>query len=223
MTKNHIHPRQLHYQITPKDYSALRACLSARAGKEKAGRVHSMFFASYRDYIPVQSRQEFAVPEMAAPRFSLHYYDNDPTYLFLERRLGEARTSAMVTEAECRALLAGETDWLLNRHDPLFWDFYDGLTERMLLPQTLVAYHREIYAADGLDLCVALDTDIRSSLQHMDFLDPQQLAQDMMSQEDRILMEISYSDQIPEDVLRLLAETAPRRKLLKSGGERHTF
>lgn len=79
MTKKHIHPRQLHYQITPEDYTALRACLSARAGEEKAGSGHSMFFASYRDYIPVQSRQELAVPERADPHFSLHYYDNDPT------------------------------------------------------------------------------------------------------------------------------------------------
>ena len=38
----------------------------------------------------------------------------------------------------------------------------------------------------------------------------------MVGQEGRILMEVSYSDRIPEDVLCLLEETAPRRRLLES-------
>ena len=84
----------------------------------------------------------------------------------------------------------------------------------MLLPQVLLTYHREIYTLDGLDLWVALDSDIRASLQHMDFLDPELLARDTAGQEGRLLMEISYSSVIPDHVLCLLEETAPRRKLL---------
>ena len=175
-----------------------------------------MFFISYLDRI--QENEGLAVPGQSGAQFALHYYDNDPTYLSLERQLGGQRTSAMVTEAACRALLAGETDWLLDRHDPLFQDFYEGLTERMLLPQMMLTFHREVYTADGLDLWVALDTNIRASLQHMDFLDPQLLEQDMEGQEGRILMEVSYSDRIPDDVLCLLEETAPRRRLLSSVG-----
>lgn len=215
MTKKRIHPRQLHYQLTQEDYYALRACLSARTEREKAGSVHTMFFASYRDYITSRSRR--AADPSEQNRFSLSYYDNDPSYLSLERRAEGRRSTAMVAEAECRALLAGETDWLLNRHDPLFMDFYDGLTRQMLLPRMMVAYQRETYTADGLDLRVALDTGIRSSLEHMDFLDPTQLTQDTSNQEGQFLMEVDYSDQIPDDVLYLFAETAPRRKLLTGG------
>lgn len=214
MTKKRSPTRQMHYQITTEDYTALRAFLSARSEAERAGNVHTMYFVSYLDWM--EDGRDLAVPGQAGAQFALHYYDNDPTYLRLERRLDGERTSAMVTEAECRALLAGETDWLLDRHDPLFQDFYDGLTERMLLPQMMLTFHREVYAADGLDLWVALDTNIRASLQHMDFLDPQQLERDMMDQEGRILMEVSYSDQIPDNVLCLLEEKAPRRRLLGS-------
>lgn len=214
MTKKQSPTRQMHYQITTEDYTALRTFLSARSEAERAGNVHTMYFVSYLDWM--EDGGELAVPGQAGAQFALHYYDNDPTYLRLERRLDGTRTSAMVTEAECRALLAGETDWLLNRHDPLFQDFYDGLTERMLLPQMMLTFHREIYTADGLDLWVALDTNIRASLQHMDFLDPQQLERDMVDQEGRILMEVSYSDQIPDNVLCLLEEKAPRRRLLGS-------
>ena len=218
MTMKQPHLRRMRYQITPEEHAALRSCLSVRTEAKRAGNVHTMFFTSYRDQIPMGWEEELAVPEQAVPRFSLNYYDSDPTYLFLERRQHGQRTSAMVAEAECRALLAGETDWLLDRHNPVLRDFHDGLTERMLLPQMLLAYHREIYTADGLDLWVALDTDIRTSLQHMDFLDPEQLERDTLGQESRILMEVSYSDRIPDNVLCLLEEKAPRRRLLGSVG-----
>ena len=219
MTTNQPRPRKLRYQITQEDYAALRACLADRAEERGVRSVHTMVFTSYRDLIPAGPAGESMEPEQPETRFSLHYYDDDPTYLILERRQDGERTSAMVAEAECRALLAGETDWLLERHNPLLQDFHEGLTERMLLPQVLLTYHREVYSADGLDLWVALDTDIRSSLQHMDFLDPQQLERDTTGQDGRIMMEISYSDQIPDDVLCLLEETAPRRKLLHSAGK----
>lgn len=217
MTKKQIHPRQVHYQLTEEDYHALRACLSARAEKEKAGSVHTLFFTSYRDYITSRSGRVNADSEGSGSRFSLSYYDNDPSYLSLERRTGERRTTAMVAEAECRALLAGETNWLLNRHDPLFMDFYDSLTTQMLLPKMMLAYQRETYTAGRLNLRVALDTGIRSSLEHMDFLDPTQLARDTSDQAGRFLMEVNYSDRIPDDVICLLAEIAPRRKLLRGG------
>lgn len=217
MTKKQIHPRQVHYQLTEEDYHALRACLSAKAEKEKAGSVHTLFFTSYRDYITSRSGRVNADSEGSGSRFSLSYYDNDPSYLSLERRTGERRTTAMVAEAECRALLAGETNWLLNRHDPLFMDFYDSLTTQMLLPKMMLAYQRETYTAGRLNLRVALDTGIRSSLEHMDFLDPTQLARDTSDQTGRFLMEVNYSDRIPDDVICLLAEIAPRRKLLRGG------
>ena len=171
-----------------------------------------MFFANYRNRVPRSPMGELL--DGTAPRFSLHYYDEDPTYLLLVRWLEGRRTSAMVTEAECRALLAGETDWLLERHNPLLLDFHESLTEQMLLPQMSVTYQREIYTADDLNLWVALDTDIRASMQHMNFLDPQQLERDTSDQDGKILMEISYSDRIPDDVLCLLEQNAPRRKLL---------
>ena len=217
MTTNQPQLQRMHYQITPEDYVALRARLSAKTEAKEARSVHTMVFTSYRDRIPVNPMGELLAPELTERRFSLHYYDNDPTYLILERRLDGKRTSAMVAEAECRALLAGETDWLLDRHNPILLDFHESLTDRMLLPQMLLTYHREIYTADGLDLWVALDTDIRASLQHMDFLDPQLLERDTAEQDGKIFMEISYSDRIPDDVLCLLEETAPRRRLIQNG------
>lgn len=218
MTTDQSSLRQLHYQITQSDHDALRARLSTETTSTAASCVHRMFFASYRDRIAAQPIEELLVPAQEEARFSLQYFDNDPSYLILERRQGGTRASAMVAEAECRALLSGETDWLRERRDPILLDFYDGITERMLLPQVLVSYRREVYTPEGLGLWVALDTDLRASLQHMDFLDPQRLAEDTAEQEGRILMEIGYSRTIPDYVLCLLEEAAPKRRLIRGRG-----
>ena len=212
MTTTHPYPHRMQYQITQADYSALRTRLSAAVPEDSAGDIHTLLFTSYRNRVSALPAGGAAGQEEA--RFSLHYFDNDPSYLLLERRLGQESGTVMMTEAECRALLSGETDWLLDCRNPILHDFHSGLTERMLLPQVLLTYHREIYTLDGLDLWVALDSDIRASLQHMDFLDPELLARDTANQDGRILMEISYSSVIPDQVLCLLEETAPRRKLL---------
>lgn len=215
MTTKHPYPHQLKYRITPADYAALRTRLSA-AALERGGvrSVHTLLFDSYRSRIPVSTDGETGLDMPTGPRFSLHYFDDDPTYLLLERRLDRRSDGAMVTEAECRALLAGETDWLLDQRNPVLLDFHSSLTERMLLPQVLLSYQRELYSLEELDLWVALDTDIRTTLQHMDFLDPDLLARDTAGLTGQMLMEISYSSVIPDDILCILEETAPRRRLL---------
>lgn len=213
MTSCH-YPNQMRYQITPSDYSALRARLTSSVQEESGENVHRMLFASYRSRMIASHTEEALAGDREDPAFSLCYFDNDPTYLLLERRWNRETDRAMVTEAECRALLAGDTDWLLESRNPLLQDFHDSITRRMLLPRVLLSYHRETYALEGRELWVALDTGIRASLQHMDFLDPELLARDTAGQEERMLMEISYSSAIPEELLCLLEETAPRRRLL---------
>lgn len=210
MTTTIPYAHQARYKITATDYAALRARLAAAIPSGRTVGIHTLRFASYRSSFASQYTQE--VPEDL--HFSLHYYDDDPAYLRLVRQRGGEHTYTIIAEAECRALLSGETDWLLARSNPVLQDFYDSLTGQMLLPQVMLSYRREIYRLAGLDLWVALDTDIRSSLEHMNFLDPELLERNTTSQEGQYLMEISYSDSVPDDVLCMLEETAPRRRLL---------
>lgn len=211
MTTSRPYQNQMKYQLTASDYRALRSRLNGTAAEGgDAGRIHTLRFASYRPRLA--SGQDQTPP--ATPQFALSYYNSDPTYLFLERQMECAYDCAMVTEAECRALLAGQTDWLLARHNPVLRDFYGAITEQMLLPHVLLSYHRETYSLDDLELWVALDTDLRTTLQHMDFLDPDLLARDTAGQEGMRLLQISYSTTIPDHILCVLEEAAPHRKLL---------
>lgn len=213
MATTNSYPHTLKYAITKTDYEALHNRLSIAADQENMASecwINTLFFASYRSRTLPPRDQQAESPFS----FALHYYNNDPTYLLLEQYRGQEQESAMVTEAECRALLAGETGWLLERRNPVLRDFHTALTEQMLLPQVLLTYHREAYSLDGQDLWVALDSDIRTTLQHMDFLDPDLLARDTANQAGRMLLAISYNRTIPDNLLCLLEETAPRRKLL---------
>lgn len=211
MTTSRPYQNQMKYQLTASDYRALRSRLSGTAAESgDAGHIHTLRFASYRGLLTSGTDEELPY----TPQFALSYYNSDPTYLLLERQMESAYDCAMVTEAECRALLAGQTDWLLARHNPVLRDFYGALSEQMLLPHVLLSYHRETYTLDDLELWVALDTDLRTTLQHMDFLDPDLLARDTAGQEGMRLLQISYSSTIPDHILCILEETAPHRKLL---------
>ena len=203
---------ELRYALNQTDYQTLRSRLTA-AGTADGGRgsgwVHTLGFANYiHKALPGRA-------ERTEARFALRYYNSDPTFLLLERREGETTATAMVAEAECRALLAGETSWLAERHDPVLRDFHAGLTERMLLPQMMLMYHRESYTLlEDYGIWLALDTDIRVSLQHEDFLDPELLAREAVARTGQALLEVSYTDTIPDRFLCLLEEAAPRRRML---------
>lgn len=212
MTADTVSQRHLYYRLTQSDHDALRSRLSASSAS--AVRVHRMFFTSYRDRAAAQTVEELLSPVGDETRFSLQYLDDDPSRLTLERRRNGRRASAAVDESECRALLRGETDWLRGRRDTVLLDFYEGLTRRMLLPRMLVSCRREVYVPDSPALWVALHTDLRSSMEYMDFLDPRRLARHTAEQEGSILMSIGYSDVIPDNMLCLLEEAAPGRKLL---------
>lgn len=210
MTTTHPYAHHLRYKLTPADYAALRTRLAADAVCLRTTGIHTLRFASYRGTLADAGSQD--IP--ADLHYSLHYYDNDPAYLRLVRQCGWESAYTVIAEAECRALLAGETDWLLERYNPILQDFHDCLTEQLLLPQVMLSYQREIFHMNNLNMWVALDTDIRTSLEHMHFLDPELLERDSEEQEGQFLLEVSYSDDVPDDVLCMLEEAAPRRKLL---------
>lgn len=210
MTTTHPYAHHLRYKLTQADYTALRSRLAAGGARGQTTGIHTLRFASYRGALTGNRSQD--IP--ADLRFSLHYYDNDPSYLRLVRQSGWESAYTIIAEAECRALLSGETGWLLDRYNPVLQDFYECLTDQLLLPQVLLSYQREIYRLDGLDLWIALDTDIRTSLEHMHFLDPELLEQDSTGQDGQFLLEVSYSDELPDELLCLFEETAPRRKLV---------
>ena len=212
MTATRPYAHHLRYKLNAPDYTTLRSRLTASIPSPRVTGIRSLRFASYRNAFPLSENQDAP----ADRHFSLHYYDNDPTYLRLVRQCGGESTYAIIAEAECRALLSGETDWLLNRTNPVLQDFHNCLTDQLLLPQVMLSYQREIYHVESLDMWIALDTDIHSSLDHMHFLDPERLDRDADGQEGQILLEVSYSDDIPDDVLCMLEESAPRRELLPS-------
>ena len=102
MTTTHPYPHRMQYQITQADYSALRTRLSAAVPEDSAGDIHTLLFTSYRNRVSAGPAGGLPAAHETEARFSLHYFDNDPSYLLLERRLEQDSDTVMMTEAECR-------------------------------------------------------------------------------------------------------------------------
>ena len=202
MTMTRTYRRHVRYRVTGQECRALREQLASI--RQTDNRVHTLRFTSYR---------LDAETEKQRGRYALHYFDNDPSYLFLERRGEHALNSAILTEAECRALLAGDTDWLLGRRDPLLHDLHDSITRQMLLPSVLLSYRRERFDLPDKGAWLALNTDIRTTLEHMDFLDPEQLAVVTAKQPGEQMLEVGCQEELPEELAKVLNETVPQREL----------
>ena len=186
----------LRCRLTGENCRALRARLPA--DRRTANSVHTLRFTSYR-----------RDADSDGARYAMHYFDQDPDYVILERRTADAQVTATLTEAECRALLVGDTDWLLSRQDPMLREFHASIVREMLLPRILLTYQREYYTLEDGKTWVALNTDIRTTLEHMDFLNPEQLVRLTAGQEGEHILEVVCREDMPEDLRRLLREAVP--------------
>ena len=194
------------YTVTRSDCAALRSRLQELQAEYTAPRhIHMLCFAGYLGRT-LPGGGEDHVDE----RFALHYYQNDPSYVFLQR--DGTPDTAILTEEECRALLSGETDWLLARHNPLLRRFHQELTEGMLLPQVLFSYDQEIYSFPQRGIRFTLDTALQTAMQHMDFLDPSRLEEELTDHENSIFLRVTGN--LPDDIHCLIREAAPRRRHL---------
>ena len=208
MSQTAICPGQRTYRLHRSDCAALLEQLEAlQPEHQDICDIHALCFASYMDGAPVIDREG----PCSAAYYSLQYLHQDPTYLFLHHA-GSDTQPAMVTEEECRALLSGETDWLLARHNPLLRSFHDDLTENMFLPRTLLNCTRRTMTLPGGCVRFALHTDYRTAMPDMDFLDPQQLLPKLTPFESGIFLRITADGEIPDEILCMIREAAPRRR-----------
>ena len=199
-------PREKLYTLTESDCAAMRQRLQAmQVPHTDDGQIHALCFAGYAN----------GIPSADGPRtdeyYTLQYLHCDPSYLLL-RLVGSEAEETMVTEEECRALLAGETDWLLQRHNPLLRRFHEELTEYMLLPRILLSCTRERFTLPESGMVFTFHHDLRSTMEHMDFLDPQRLEPELEPEDTGICLHITAPDGIPDEILCLIRETAPRRR-----------
>jgi hypothetical protein len=120
------------------------------------------------------------------------------------------KTSARITEGECRRLIGGDHAVLMENGSPLMRELYAKMSSQLLRPVNIVDYWREAYIYPAGNVRVTIDSDLRGSENPRVFLQEKIVA---IPVPDALLLEVKYDVFLPEIIG--VAERPTRRRVFK--------
>ena len=132
-------------------------------------------------------------------KFRIRMYDNDPSFIQLEKKskldgLG-TKCKARLSADEVRRIIEGDVDWMLASGRPLVQELYAKWHGQLLRPKTIVQYVREPFVFEPGNVRVTLDSDLRTGVYSLGFLDP--CCPLVPAADAPTLMEVKWDDFLP--------------------------
>ena len=209
---------ELKYRIDYASYLAIRQRLRTVMKLDKYAQatgsyvVRSIYFDNLQD----KAMREKINGVQKREKFRIRYYNDDLSLIILEKKYKYnnlcRKTDARLTEAECRALLAGDTAWMIRHDSELVRELYCKMHTQLLRPKVLVSYVREPYVYAPGNVRVTFDSELRSTLFHQDFLED--MVQDIRVADDPggVVMEVKLDAYLPEIIQTLVQSDGVRQQ-----------
>lgn len=169
---------ELKHEISHGDYESLRRRLAPvmardpHAGPDGLYEIHSLYFDNFAD-AALRDKRDGAP---AREKFRIRYYNNDLSVIRLEKKC-KARNlttkySAPLTEAQVRALLAGDTGWMRSSEHGLVRELHTKMQTELLRPRRAVDYIREPFTYGPGNVRVTFDRAVSAGPADERFLAP---------------------------------------------------
>ena len=116
------------------------------------------------------------------------------------------KIDAPITEEECRKILAGDTDFMIEHQSELVRELYAKMKYQRLKPRVLVSYVREPYIYAPGNVRITFDSQIRTSLYSQEFLTEEIRDISATDAPGEMLMEVKYDAFLPgiiQDMIRV--------------------
>lgn len=207
---------EMKYPIDMGTYLALRQRLrpvmkpDSHALTDGSYTIHSIYFDNADD----KALREKLSGAPQREKWRIRWYNDDLSFIRLEKKMKRdtlcRKLSAPLTEAECRALAEGKTNWMAEHPAPLVRELYCKCRAQQLRPRVLVSYLREPYVYAPGNVRVTFDSQIRTSLYHRELLDGAEgiCAGDAPG---HYILEVKYDAFLP-DIIRLLLQCGTARQ-----------
>lgn len=145
-------------------------------------------------------------------KFRIRYYNGDTSLIHLEKKskingLG-TKFSAYLSSEEVGKILDGDTTWMLEADNSLIQELYIKMRYQGLRPTTIVDYTREPFIYAPGNVRVTFDYDIRTGLDHMDFLNMNCVT--VPAGDAPIIMEVKWDAYLPAIIRNLVQEPGVR-------------
>lgn len=134
--------------------------------------VRSLYFDTLRDLALREKLDSVNNRE----KFRIRCYDRDFSYIQLEKKsksngLGE-KAKALVAAEEVAALLDGDLTWMNDPSRPVVVELLSKMRSQGLRPKVVVEYRREPFVYRPGNVRVTIDSDVRTGVGSLAFLDP---------------------------------------------------
>lgn len=171
---------ELKYTICPQNAEEIACRLKYAAQVDSNAilngsyQVHSLYFDNIYD----KALHEKLDGVNFRHKYRLRYYNGDLNFIRLEKKSkvnGLCRKENMfLTWGDCRRLLQGDYQFLMERGEPLAADFYTRLQTEALRPKNIVDYRRRAFVYEPGGVRITLDDCIHSRSVNGDFFDSSQ-------------------------------------------------
>ena len=152
----------------------LRAVAQTDPHVDESGkyRIRSLYFDTPDDNALREKLYGVSMRE----KFRIRMYNDDNSFIKLEKKakvggVGNKRSASLSPE-QCEAIIAGDIEWMKDSGNPLLVEFYGKWKGTLLRPKTIVEYTREPFLYRPGNVRITLDSDIRTGIRSLDFLNP---------------------------------------------------
>lgn len=229
MEEQRRYRHELKYNISYADYLSLRMRLrqvmqpDPNVNADGKYLIRSIYFDNYRD----KALREKINGAAKREKFRIRYYNDDLSFLTLEKKMKVndlcMKIDAPVTLEECRKLLSGERNWMLDHAEPLVKELYVKMKSDMLRPRIMVSYTREPYIYRAGNVRITFDSNIRSTLYHQSFLEPVSADVNVEDSPGRMILEVKFDDFLPEIIAHLIQTNGCRQEAFSKYGACRRF
>ncbi len=229
MDKKEHFRHELKYEINYENYLILRQRLryvmkpDVHTGSDGCYRIYSIYFDNMND----KALREKINGVPGREKFRIRYYNNDFSYIMLEKKRKDnylcRKYAAALTEAECRDILSQNTKWMLRHKEPLIRELYAKMQYQRLRPRIMVSYFREPYIFKAGNVRITFDSDIRTSLYQFPCLGMGAHSILAADTPQTIILEVKYDDFRPEIISTLLQMNGIYRQAFSKYGISRRF
>lgn len=170
-------------------------CQLDRNGQEDGTyHIRSLYFDSYTD----KALREKLDGVSNREKFRIRYYNHDTSFIKLEKKCKTRglcyKKSKPLDSEECKSILRNDIDFLKDKEDDLYQEFYKKLMTNSLVPKVIIDYTREAYTFPAGNVRITFDSDIRTSITSKDFLNT---SIPTIRATNDIILEVKYDDFLP--------------------------
>lgn len=229
MAQEKHYRHELKYMISYSDYLAMRQRLQlfmqrdSHVSADGTYRIRSIYFDNCNDKALREKEDGIQMRE----KFRIRYYNDDFSYIDLEKKMKNTslclKYHAVITEEECRKILAGDIDFMMAHPSELVRELYAKMRYQLLKPKVLVSYTREPYVYPVGNVRVTFDSEIRTSLFTQEFLTKEVSDISATDTPQDMILEVKYDAFLPQIIQDLIQTPGIRQQAFSKYGASRRF